>query len=100
MDATMDLSWQSLMKLAVIDLDPAVFRDAEDVGIAVAKTNIGMIIGSSRVDGLRCNNIVPRHHHHQRDSGSAEIVGIEAEQGARFIDDMEERPAQRQRRVL
>jgi hypothetical protein len=46
------------MEPAVVDSDPALFRGVEDIGVALSKANVGMIVGFSRVDGLRRNNIV------------------------------------------
>src|SRR6266404_8027377 len=57
------LSLQSLMEPAVIDSKPTIFRDAENIGVAVPKTNVGMIVGFSCVDGLRRNNVISGHHH-------------------------------------
>src|ERR1700687_2050661 len=44
-----NLSLQSLMEPAVVDSNPAVFRGADDIRVALPKTNVGMIVGSSRV---------------------------------------------------
>src|SRR5258708_40212159 len=57
------LSLKRIVELAVIDTDPAVLRGAEHVHIAMAETNLRMFVGFPRMDGLRCNNIIPRNHH-------------------------------------
>ncbi len=61
-----NLSFQSLMELAVVDSKPAVLRCIEDIGVAVAEANVGMVVGLSRMDGLRRNNVISGHHHHKR----------------------------------
>src|SRR5437879_5500968 len=94
------LSLQSLVEPAVVDLEPAVFRTVEDVCVALPKTNSGIIVGLSRVDGLRRNYIVSGHHYHQRNVGCSEVFGVEAVERALLVKDMVERPAQRERGVL
>ena len=70
------------MEPAVVDPEPAIFEVLEDIGIAVAKANVGMIVGFSGVDGLRRNNIISGHHHDKRNAGRFEVVGIEPVQRA------------------
>ena len=45
------------MEPAVIYSKPAVFRSAENIGVAMPKTDIGMVVGPSCVDRLRCNDV-------------------------------------------
>src|SRR5260370_23960653 len=94
------LSLDGFMELAVVDSNPTVFRGIEYVGIALPETNVGMIVGFSGVDGLRRNNIVSRHHHHERNLGCGEAIRIQPVQRASLSEHMVERPAQRERRVL
>jgi hypothetical protein len=56
---------QSLMELAVVDSNPAVLRCVEDIGVTLPKANIGMIVGPSGMNRLRCNNVIPGHHNHK-----------------------------------
>src|ERR1700730_12338841 len=95
-----NLSLQSLMEPAVVDSNTAVFRGAYDIRVALPKTNVGMIVGSSRVDGLCRNNVISGHHHDQRNLGCVEIVRVESVKRAFLIEDMVKRPAQRERGVL
>ncbi len=64
------------MEPAVVDSQAAVIRGVEDIGIAVSKTNVGMIVGLSGVDGLRRNNIISGHHDHKRSLGRLKVFGI------------------------
>src|SRR5665213_4232072 len=88
------------MELAVVDFDPAVFGGAEDIGVTLPEQNVGMLVGSSGMDGLRCNNVISGHHDRQRDVGRLEIVSTEPVKQAGLVEGMIERPAQRQRGVL
>jgi len=65
------------MEPAVIDPQPAVFRGTEDVGVAVAESDVGMVPGFSRVDGLRRDHVIPGHHRDQRNAGRVEVLRIE-----------------------
>ena len=47
-----NLPLKGLMEPAVICSQPTVFRAAEDVGVAVPETNVGMVVGFLRVDSL------------------------------------------------
>src|ERR1700686_619071 len=89
-----NLSLQSLMELAVVDPDPAVLRGVEDIGVALAKTNVGMVVGFPGVDGLRCNNIISGNHHDQRNLRCFEACGVEPVKRAFLVEHMEKRPAQ------
>lgn len=90
-----DLPLQSLMEPAVVDPDPSVIRVVEDIGIAMAKTNVGMVVGFSGVHGLRRNHVISgHHHHHQRNAGSIEVAGVEPVKRALLVKRMERRPAQ------
>src|SRR5258708_31855522 len=91
------LSLQSLVEPAVVDPEPAVFRAVEDIRIALPKTDGGMIVGFSRVDGLRRNNVVSGHHHHKRNVGCRDVVCVEPVKRALLVDAMVERPAQSER---
>ena len=73
MVACEELSLQRLVEPAVVDPEPAVFRTVEDIGEALPKTNGRIIVGPSRVDGLRRNNIVSGHNYHQRNVGCGEV---------------------------
>src|SRR5664279_3281389 len=89
-----NLSLQSLVEPAVVDPDSAVVRGADDIGVAMAKTNGGMVVGFPGVHGLRRHHVISGHHHHQRNAGCVEAVGIEPAERAVMADDMEKRPAQ------
>ena len=52
------LSLQGFMEPAIVDSQATFIRGIEDIGIAVSKTNIAVIVGLSGVDGLRRNNII------------------------------------------
>jgi len=52
------LSLDSVMKSAVVDSQTSIVRGIEDVHIAMAEPDVRIFIGLSRMDGLRCNNIV------------------------------------------
>jgi len=56
------LSLQSLMEPAVIDSKPAIFRGADDVRVAMSKSDVGIVVHLSGLDGLRCNNVISCHH--------------------------------------
>jgi hypothetical protein len=47
-----NLPLKGLMEPAAIYSQPTVFRGAEDIGVAVAETNVGMVVGFLRVDSL------------------------------------------------
>src|SRR5260370_32426936 len=95
-----NLSLDGLMELAVVDSNPTIFRDVEDVGVVLPDTNVGMVVGFSGVDGLRRNNIVSGHHHHERNLGCGEAIRIQSVERASLSEHMVERPAQRERRGL
>jgi hypothetical protein len=63
------------MEPAVIYSKPTVFRGAEDIGVAVPETNVGMIVGFLGVHGLRRYNIISGHHHHERGARYREVIG-------------------------
>src|SRR5258707_136332 len=85
---------------AIVNADPTVVSDIEDIRVASPKTNIPIIVGFSRVDDLRRDDVVSGHHNHQRNVRCGKIVGIEPIERALLIEDMVERPAQGQRGVL
>src|ERR1700704_968650 len=91
-----NLSLQGFMELAVIDFEPTVLRGVEDIGVTLPEKNVGMIVGFPGVDGLRRNNIISGHYHHERNLGCSEVIRIEPVKGALLIEDMVERPAQRE----
>src|ERR1700687_3559241 len=95
-----NLSLHGFMEPAVVDSNPTIFRGVEDVGVALPETNLGMVVGFSGVDGLRRNDIVSRHHHHERNLGCGEAIRVEPVERASLIEHMVERPAQRERGVL
>lgn len=53
------------MELAVVDSNPAALRRIEDIGVTLAKANIGMIVGPPGMNRLRCNNVISGHHNHK-----------------------------------
>ena len=53
---------------AVVDAEPAILESVEDIRVSVPETNVGMIVGFAGMDGLRRNNVIPRHHHDQRNA--------------------------------
>ena len=60
-----NLSLQSLMELAVVDSNPAVLGIIENIGVTLAKANVGMIVGPSGMNRLRRNNVISGHHNHK-----------------------------------
>lgn len=88
------------MEHAVVDPEPAILHGTENLGVAMAKANLQMIIEFSGVDGLRCNNVIARHHDGERNVGRRQCVGVKAVKRTCFIEDMKQRPAQRQRRTF
>src|SRR5215831_18172239 len=104
-------SWQSrqrrvalalicVVEPAVIDPDTSVLGDAQHIHIAMTETNLGMLVGFSRVDRLRRNNIIAGDHHDQRDVGGIAILRRQPVERAFLADHMEQRPAQGERRAL
>ena len=65
-DATIDLSRQRLVEPAIVDSEPAVLESVEDICVLASEENGRVIVGFPRMDGLRRNNIIPRHHHDKR----------------------------------
>ena len=62
------------MEPAVIYSQPTVFRDAEDIGVAVPETNVRMIVGFLGVDSLGRNDVISGHHHHERGARCLEVI--------------------------
>src|SRR5260370_34631640 len=94
-----NLSLNRFMELAIVDPEPAVFHDIEDIRVALPKTTVGMVIGLSGMNGLRRNNIISGHHHDERNLGCGEGARIEPVNPALLIEDMVESPAQRASRA-
>ena len=88
------------MELAVVDSNPAIVEIFKNIGVALAKADIGMIVRFAGMDGLRRNNVIARYDDHKRNAGRLEIIGVEVEELTLFVEDMIERPAQGERRVL
>ena len=63
-----NLFLQRFMEPAVVDSDPATLRGVEDIGVALAKANIRMIVGFSRMHCLSRHDIISGHHHHERNA--------------------------------
>ena len=64
------------MEPAVVNPEPAVFRGVEDFGVAMSQADVGVIVAFARMHGLRRNNVISGHDHHERDVESLEVVGI------------------------
>src|SRR6266566_5248739 len=94
------LAFERLMEPPVIDPDTSVLRGAQHVRIAMTETNLGMRVGFSRVDGLRCNNIIPGNHHDERNVRGVEILRTQSVERALLVQHVEERPAQGERGAL
>jgi sporulation protein YlmC with PRC-barrel domain len=60
-----NLPIQSLMELAVVDSNPASLGIIEDIDVTLPKANVGMIVGTSGMNGLRRNNVISGHHNHK-----------------------------------
>src|SRR6516165_4608797 len=88
------------MEPRVVDSNPAIVEIIENVGVMSAKSNVGMIVRPPCMDSLGRNDIVSGHHNHKRYPYGADGVRIEPVKRAFFVEDMVERPAQRQRRVF
>ena len=88
------------MEPAVIDSNPTTLKLFENIGIALVKPNVGMIVRFAGMNGLRRNNIIARHHDHKRYAGRLHGVSIEIVEGAFFVEDVKKRPGQRERRML
>jgi hypothetical protein len=88
------------MEPAVVNLESAIFRGAEDIRVALPEPNIRVVVGLSCVDRLRGNDVMSRHHHDKRNVRCLEAVGVQSVERALLVENMVERPAQRQRRVL
>ena len=69
-----NLSFQSFMEPAVVDSKATVLRGAEDIGVAVPETNVGMIVGFLRVDSLRRKDVISGHHHHERGTRCRKVI--------------------------
>src|ERR1700735_2937248 len=94
------LSLQGVMELAIVDPQATVIRGLEDIGIAVSKTNIVVIVSLSGVDGLRRNNIISGYHDDKRSLARVKVVRIGLIEGAVLIENVVERPAQGQPGIL
>src|SRR5580692_886711 len=95
-----NLSLHGLMEPAIVDPQAAVIRGIEDVGVAVSKKNIAVIVGLSGMDGLRCNDVISGYHDHERSLARLKVRSIGLIERALLIENVVERPAQRQPGIL
>jgi hypothetical protein len=93
-------SLERVVEPAIVDPDPSVLRGAHDIHIAMPEPDLGMLVGFSRVDRLRCNNILPGNHHGERDVGGIEILRGQPVEWALLVQHVEQRPAQGERGAL
>ena len=89
------------MEPAVVDSEPAVVRGVEDIGVAVAEANVGMIGRSCRAWTVcAATTSYPDTTTIKRTSLSIEVVGVEPVERALLVEHVIERPAQGERGVL
>ena len=88
------------MELAVVDSNPAIVEVFENIGIALAKTDVFIIVTFAGMDGLRRNNVIAGHHDRDCNAGRSHLIGIEIVERACFVESVIKRPAQCERRVL
>src|SRR5258708_34014011 len=91
-----NLPLNGFMELAIVDPEPALFGGIEDICVALPKTNIGVIVCLSGMNGLRRNNIISGHYHHERNLVYRKVVRIEPVKQALLITQMLEGRAQRE----
>src|ERR1700733_590798 len=94
------LSLDGFMEPAIVDSQATVIRGIEDIGIAVSKTNVAVIVGLAGVDGLRRNNIISGYHDHERSLDRLEVIRIGLIERTCLIENVVERPAQCQPGIL
>ena len=59
------LSVQSLMELAVVDSEPAIFQSIENINITLTEADVGMIVRPSGMHRLRRNDVISSDHNHK-----------------------------------
>ena len=91
---------QDFVEQAVVEQQPSLRRNAGDVPVAVVPADILMRIELARIELLRGTVVDAADVEHQRAVGRGKIVSRSCRRTGCLVDHMEERPAQREHRML
>ena len=91
---------RDVVKLAIIEDQPAVVRVRRNIDIAMLPANFGQRIAAAGIELLRGVVVETVDGQHQQGVGLRQVVRARAVQGAAFVDGVKDRPAQGENRIF